>query len=164
MSAQGVAIQSDVAVCVRPLLIRYRAVLLPHRGPVRAAKRFVDGIAEAGLLDHARRVRAGQFGPLGATGHGHGSPRAVVLGLEGDYTATIDTAAASPGQRWPFEAARFRGECPRIRRRTGRFDKPELLGPCARATTEQPWGQNGHIKMTWSRKPQVRTVGAPPGV
>jgi hypothetical protein len=28
---------------------------------------------------------------------------------------------------------------------------PGLLGPCARATTEQPWGQNGHIKNNLER-------------
>jgi L-serine dehydratase len=63
-------------------------------GPMRAAKIFVDGLAERGRLDAVRRVRAELFGSLGATGHGHGSPKAVVLGLEGEDPATVDTDRA----------------------------------------------------------------------
>jgi L-serine dehydratase len=63
-------------------------------GPMRAAKRFTDGLAEAGRLSEVRRVRAELFGSLGATGHGHGSPKAVVLGLEGEDPATTDTDRA----------------------------------------------------------------------
>jgi L-serine dehydratase len=63
-------------------------------GPMRAAKRFVDGLAERGRLGDVRRVRAELFGSLGATGHGHGSPKAVVLGLEGEDPATTDTDRA----------------------------------------------------------------------
>jgi len=63
-------------------------------GPMRAAKRFADGLVEAGLLADVRRVRAELFGSLGATGHGHGSPKAVVLGLEGEDPATTDTDRA----------------------------------------------------------------------
>ena len=53
-------------------------------GPMRAAKRFADGLAESGRLGDVRRIRVELFGSLGATGHGHGSPKAVVLGLEGE--------------------------------------------------------------------------------
>ena len=60
-------------------------------GPMRAAKTFVDGLADAGLLPHVVRVQAELFGSLGATGHGHGSAKAVVLGLEGEEPATVDT-------------------------------------------------------------------------
>jgi L-serine dehydratase len=63
-------------------------------GPMRAAKTFVDGLAARGQLDGVRRVRAELFGSLGATGHGHGSPKAVVLGLEGEDPATTDTDRA----------------------------------------------------------------------
>jgi L-serine dehydratase len=63
-------------------------------GPMRAAKTFADRLAEAGLLDDVARVRAELFGSLGATGHGHGSPKAVVLGLEGEDPATTDTDLA----------------------------------------------------------------------
>ena len=63
-------------------------------GPMRAAKTFADRLTEAGLLDRVARVRAELFGSLGATGHGHGSPKAVVLGLEGEDPATTDTDLA----------------------------------------------------------------------
>ncbi|HEY7049302.1 MAG TPA: L-serine ammonia-lyase [Jatrophihabitantaceae bacterium] len=62
-------------------------------GPMRAARRFAVGIADDGLLDQVTRVRAELFGSLGATGHGHGSDRAVVLGLEGERPETVDTSA-----------------------------------------------------------------------
>ncbi|OLF08355.1 L-serine ammonia-lyase [Actinophytocola xinjiangensis] len=60
-------------------------------GPMRAARTFVDGLAADGLLDSTRSVRAELFGSLGATGHGHGSDRAVLLGLEGADPETVDT-------------------------------------------------------------------------
>jgi L-serine dehydratase len=60
-------------------------------GPMRAAKMFVDGLTEAGRLADVARVQAELFGSLGATGHGHGSAKAVVLGLEGEDPATVDT-------------------------------------------------------------------------
>ncbi len=63
-------------------------------GPMRAAKRFADGLATSGRLPDVRRVRAELFGSLGLTGHGHGSPKAVVLGLEGEDPATTDTDRA----------------------------------------------------------------------
>ena len=63
-------------------------------GPMRAAKTFAERLRESGLLDQVARVRAELFGSLGATGHGHGSPKAVVLGLEGEDPATTDTDLA----------------------------------------------------------------------
>ncbi|GAA1387329.1 L-serine ammonia-lyase [Pseudonocardia kongjuensis] len=63
-------------------------------GPMRAAARFVTGLAEDGLLPRVGRVRAELFGSLGATGHGHGSGPAVLLGLLGERPETVDTARA----------------------------------------------------------------------
>ena len=50
-------------------------------GPMRAARRFTGGLAADGVLESVARVRAELFGSLGATGWGHGSDKAVVLGL-----------------------------------------------------------------------------------
>jgi len=61
-------------------------------GPMRAAKTFVDGLGASGQLDRVCRVRSQLFGSLGATGHGHGSDKAVVLGLQGEAPETVDTA------------------------------------------------------------------------
>jgi L-serine dehydratase len=60
-------------------------------GPMRAARTFVLGLEADGLLEQVGRVRVELFGSLGATGRGHGSDRAVVLGLEGDTPEDVDT-------------------------------------------------------------------------
>jgi L-serine dehydratase len=62
-------------------------------GPMRAARTFAAGLADDGELDAVTRVRAELFGSLGATGHGHGSDRAVILGLEGELPETVDTTS-----------------------------------------------------------------------
>jgi L-serine dehydratase len=61
-------------------------------GPMRAARRFAAGLADDRLLATVARVRVELFGSLGATGRGHGSDRAVVLGLEGEAPETVETA------------------------------------------------------------------------
>ncbi|MBC9821131.1 L-serine ammonia-lyase [Terrabacter sp. MAHUQ-38] len=63
-------------------------------GPMRAARRFALSLKEIGLLEETRRVHAQLFGSLGATGHGHGSDRAVLLGLEAEDPETVDTDRA----------------------------------------------------------------------
>jgi len=65
-------------------------------GPMRAAGRFVAALSDTGVLPRVDRVRAELFGSLGATGHGHGSVKAVVLGLCGEAPETVDPYAAEP--------------------------------------------------------------------
>jgi L-serine dehydratase len=65
-------------------------------GPMRAAFQFASSLAADGLLDQVGGIRAELFGSLGATGHGHGSVPAVVLGLSGEQPETVDPAAAGP--------------------------------------------------------------------
>ncbi|WFE33400.1 L-serine ammonia-lyase [Micromonospora sp. WMMD975] len=60
-------------------------------GPMRAARTFVGGLKADGQLADVARVQAELFGSLGATGHGHGSDRAVLLGLEGESPEAVDT-------------------------------------------------------------------------
>jgi L-serine dehydratase len=62
-------------------------------GPMRAAGTFARGLADGGLLPRVARVKVELYGSLGATGRGHGSDRAVILGLEGEDPETVDTAA-----------------------------------------------------------------------
>ncbi|MEV6109371.1 L-serine ammonia-lyase [Streptomyces sp. NPDC051940] len=59
-------------------------------GPMRAARMFARRLKNEGLLAHTARVRAELFGSLGATGHGHGTPKAVLLGLEGHSPRTVN--------------------------------------------------------------------------
>jgi L-serine dehydratase len=75
-------------------------------GPMRAACSFVSRLEREGLLPRTAGVRAELFGSLGATGHGHGSVKAVVLGLEGDQPDLVDPAGAEPR----VAAVRARGE------------------------------------------------------
>ncbi len=63
-------------------------------GPMRAAARFVRHLADAGVLNRTARIRVELYGSLGATGHGHGTVDAVVLGLEGAAPETVDPPAA----------------------------------------------------------------------
>jgi L-serine dehydratase len=63
-------------------------------GPMRAAHTFASGLDDDGLLSRVERVRVELFGSLGATGHGHGSDRAVILGLLGERPETVDTDTA----------------------------------------------------------------------
>ena len=65
-------------------------------GPMRAAAMFVNSLASDGLLDQVTGVEVELFGSLGATGHGHGSVKAVVLGLTGELPETVDPEAAEP--------------------------------------------------------------------
>jgi L-serine dehydratase len=65
-------------------------------GPMRAAGLFVRALAADGVRPDVRGVRAELFGSLGATGHGHGSVKAVVLGLAGEEPETVDPALADP--------------------------------------------------------------------
>ncbi|MGL5816843.1 MAG: L-serine ammonia-lyase [Phycicoccus sp.] len=64
-------------------------------GPMRAAHAFVTGLRADGVLERVGRVRAELFGSLGATGHGHGSLPAVLLGLAGEQPETLDPAATT---------------------------------------------------------------------
>ncbi|NGO70278.1 L-serine ammonia-lyase [Streptomyces boncukensis] len=63
-------------------------------GPMRAARMFVRRLKNEGVLAHTTAVRAELFGSLGATGHGHGTPKAVLLGLEGHSPRTVDVGTA----------------------------------------------------------------------
>ncbi|MFI6232475.1 L-serine ammonia-lyase [Micromonospora sp. NPDC050784] len=65
-------------------------------GPMRAARTFVGGLKADGLLADTARVQAELFGSLGATGHGHGSGPAVLLGLAGESPETVDTDTVGP--------------------------------------------------------------------
>ncbi|MEO5628795.1 MAG: L-serine ammonia-lyase [Thermomonas sp.] len=60
-------------------------------GPMRAAARFVEHhLAEAGRLHEVVRIRAEVFGSLALTGRGHGTDKAVLMGLEGHWPNAVD--------------------------------------------------------------------------
>lgn len=65
-------------------------------GPMRAAYLFVVRLRESRALSRVASVRCELFGSLGATGHGHGSVKAVVLGLSGEQPHLVDPVATEP--------------------------------------------------------------------
>jgi len=59
-------------------------------GPMRAASTFAAELRAAGQLQATAAVHAELFGSLGATGRGHGTDRAVILGLMGETPEGVD--------------------------------------------------------------------------
>ena len=59
-------------------------------GPMHAARMFAVALVDTGSLSRCYRVTTELFGSLGATGAGHGSPKAIILGLEGEAPDTVD--------------------------------------------------------------------------
>ena len=62
-------------------------------GPMRAARRFAQGLQDDGLLRRVARVCTELYGSLGATGKGHGTDKAVLLGLLGEEPDRVDVDA-----------------------------------------------------------------------
>ncbi len=62
-------------------------------GPMKAARLFADGLMRRQDFLRVAAVKAELFGSLGATGKGHGSDKAVMLGLEGETPEFVDTTA-----------------------------------------------------------------------
>ncbi len=60
-------------------------------GPMKAARLFALRLQRDGLLPQVAAVRTELFGSLGATGKGHGTDKAVLLGLLGEEPETVDT-------------------------------------------------------------------------
>ena len=58
-----------------------------------AAKRFVDGLCAGGKLAHTQRLTVELYGSLALTGLGHGSDKAVTLGLLRHTPHTVDPDA-----------------------------------------------------------------------
>src|SRR3546814_4152542 len=74
-------------------------------GPMRAAARFVEHwLDESGRLQEVTRIRAEVFGSLALTGRGHGTDKAVLMGLEGQLPNLIDPDII------PAALERIRGE------------------------------------------------------
>ncbi|MFM9922217.1 L-serine ammonia-lyase [Variovorax sp. H27-G14] len=59
-------------------------------GPMRAAALFVRGLQQHGQMALIARVSVGLYGSLGATGKGHGTDKAVLLGLAGHEPDQVD--------------------------------------------------------------------------
>ncbi len=107
-------------------------------GPMRAAARFAEGLRRDGLLEATAALKVELYGSLGATGKGHGSDKAVLLGLEGDAPDTVDTASI-PAR---LERIRSQGELRLLGEKPLRFVEKEHL---AMIRKPLPYHPNGMI-------------------
>jgi L-serine dehydratase len=118
-------------------------------GPMRAARTFVTGLYADDLLERTATVHAELFGSLGATGHGHGSDKAVLLGLEGEDPETVDTGSVAAR----VEAVRASGRLKLLGRHEIEFDADEHLVLHRRKAL--PYHPNG---MTFTAEDASRSV------
>jgi L-serine dehydratase len=61
-------------------------------GPMRAALRFARELQSTGLTSQTASIQVDLYGSLALTGHGHGTDRAILLGLSGETPEGIDPA------------------------------------------------------------------------
>ncbi|KAJ3184539.1 hypothetical protein HDU87_003940 [Geranomyces variabilis] len=59
-------------------------------GPMRAAKIFLEDLKSAGVLQRVRIMKVHLYGSLALTGEGHGTPNAILMGLEGEAPESVD--------------------------------------------------------------------------
>jgi len=59
-------------------------------GPMVAARQFVEFIQQQYKIESVTRICVELYGSLGATGKGHGTLKAIILGLEGETPDTVD--------------------------------------------------------------------------
>jgi len=110
-------------------------------GPMRAAQKFVQGLEQDNLLGEVTKVKADLYGSLGATGKGHGSDKAVMLGLEGELPESVDTGSVESR----LESIRSSGQLNLFGEHTVKFDEKKQLVMHRRETL--PFHSNG---MTFS--------------
>jgi L-serine dehydratase len=65
-------------------------------GPMRAAREFALGLQRDGLLAGTQEIVVRLYGSLALTGAGHGTDRAILLGLEGAQPETVDPDSIEP--------------------------------------------------------------------
>ncbi|CAI2162789.1 3615_t:CDS:2 [Funneliformis geosporum] len=65
-------------------------------GPMRSAKKFIKELKQNNVLHKVTRIRIDLYGSLALTGKGHGTPNAILMGLEGETPEGIDTTKISP--------------------------------------------------------------------
>ncbi len=110
-------------------------------GPMRAAQKFVEGLKQDNLLGEVTKVKADLYGSLGATGKGHGSDKAVMLGLEGELPESVDTGSVESR----LESIRTSGQLNLFGEHPVKFDEKKQLVMHRRETL--PFHSNG---MTFS--------------
>ncbi len=92
-------------------------------GPMRAARMFATALAESGGLGGAMALRVELFGSLGATGRGHGTDKAVILGLLGETPEGVDVGSIAAR----VAAVRQAGSLDLLGKRSVAFREPDHL-------------------------------------
>jgi L-serine dehydratase len=92
-------------------------------GPMRAARTFADDLRRQDLLAATAAVKIELYGSLGATGKGHGSDKAVMLGLEGETPESV----ATDGVAARLEEIRRSGTLNLLGEHPLRFDEKQHL-------------------------------------
>ena len=59
-------------------------------GPMKAANKFLERLQRLGLTDDTMRIVVRLYGSLAHTGRGHGTDKALLLGLQGEKADTVD--------------------------------------------------------------------------
>ncbi|HIE54067.1 MAG TPA: L-serine ammonia-lyase, partial [Chromatiaceae bacterium] len=106
-------------------------------GPMRAAHRFAGALDAAGLLQRVQQLRCDLYGSLAATGRGHGSDKAVILGLCGERPEEVDPSSIDAR----LKRIRDASELPLLGRHPIRWIEAEQL--CFHANETLPWHPNG---------------------
>ena len=118
-------------------------------GPMKAARMFVQRLDAAGLLARVARVEVQLYGSLGATGRGHGSDKAVILGLQGHAPDTVDVDAV-PGL---LEQVRLSGRLRLDSRHEIAFDDGATwccTGAARCPSTPTAWAASPSMPRAWS--------------
>ena len=113
-------------------------------GPMRAALQFATGLLDAGQLPQVQSVQVELFGSLGATGKGHASDLAVLLGLSGEAPDQVDPAAVAI----KLQRIRSTGRLSLLQQQSIEFREPEHLLFQGRAL---PYHPNGMRFTAYSR-------------
>lgn len=77
-------------------------------GPMKAACQFVTHLSEQGLLEQVGEIKVELYGSLALTGVGHGTPAAVLNGLEGNLPHTVDPDKITPRMEAIWSASEIR--------------------------------------------------------
>ncbi|GAA6059265.1 hypothetical protein JCM10212_006658 [Sporobolomyces blumeae] len=65
-------------------------------GPMRASAVFLSDLQDLGILQKVKTLKIGLYGSLAATGKGHMTPQAIMMGLEGSEPESIDPLSIEP--------------------------------------------------------------------
>jgi L-serine dehydratase len=109
-------------------------------GPMRAARQFALRLEHHGLLQATARLRTELYGSLGATGRGHGTDKAILLGLEGELPDQVVVDAIDAR----LAAIRSTGRLRILGRHDVAFDEPAdlVFSRAASADGETPFHVN----------------------